>query len=389
MQTKVWLKKDDSEYLAVLRALSIFIIVVGHLGAFWIWRPWSEFLHVFVPIFFFISGAVSYNSFLKTEKKTSNYLQHRLVALLVPYYCMCIFSLLVFFFIFNALPPFDMGNLFRWITVIPSNAIMPFPLGQVWFLNTLIIIILASPALFWLYRCHFNAFLIYIFFTIALSLIQLQYGIGSHFIIIGQNFYRPIVHSLFFCLGFFVLDVPSLRARPVAWGAFLSFAGLSFFMVKALGLNPDYAFHIYHPDFYYVAGSISAIWAFLLFQSYLMRVYAVLPRIAHNTTQFFFRHTFSIFLLHTFSIFVVERVFWLVNPQQKTVSYALLKFGSVLPLTLILCPVFTAVSSSLSKMILRPLQHSLFQHTPSLITEGRCQKTKKRKNLYTTKRSNQ
>lgn len=46
-----WLNQKDSRFLAILRSLSIFVIVFGHVGGFWLFRPWSEFLHVFVPIF--------------------------------------------------------------------------------------------------------------------------------------------------------------------------------------------------------------------------------------------------------------------------------------------------------------------------------------------------
>ena len=49
--------REDSQFLAYLRSLSILVIVFGHIGLFWVYKPYSEFLHVFIPIFFFISGA--------------------------------------------------------------------------------------------------------------------------------------------------------------------------------------------------------------------------------------------------------------------------------------------------------------------------------------------
>ncbi len=42
------LSDDDSLFLAYLRGISILVIVFGHVGGFWIFRPYSEFLNVFV-----------------------------------------------------------------------------------------------------------------------------------------------------------------------------------------------------------------------------------------------------------------------------------------------------------------------------------------------------
>jgi peptidoglycan/LPS O-acetylase OafA/YrhL len=364
MPSDSWLRKDDSDFLLVLRALSIFIIVVGHLGAFWIWKPWSEFLNVFVQIFFFISGAMSYNSFIKSET-AGKYLRRRIVALLTPYYCICVFSLIVFIFMTKALPSFSIVNLLRWVTVNPDNAIMPFPLGQVWFLHTLIIIVLASPLLFWLYRHHLAIFNIYLMVAIVLSVIQLQYSFGSNLIIAGQNLYKPIIHSLFFCLGFLVLDIPRLRSSLFSCVAFSVFVSLSISIVKCFEINPDYGLHLYHPDIYCVTGSLSALWGLIFFQKQIVKIYAMLP-LLHASVQFLFRHTFSIFLLHTFSIFFVEEVFGIVNPPEKTVFYALSKFSTVLGLTILICPFFTEVSSSLCKIIIRFVQNADETHSSYL-----------------------
>lgn len=64
------LSHTDSTFLLYLRSLSIFIIVFGHVGGFWVFKPYSEFLQVFVPMFFFISGAVSFYSFNRSSNLT-------------------------------------------------------------------------------------------------------------------------------------------------------------------------------------------------------------------------------------------------------------------------------------------------------------------------------
>lgn len=343
-----WIKQRDSDFLLVLRALSIFIIVAGHLGAFWIWRPWSEFLHVFVPIFFFISGAVSYNAYLKSNSVVF-YLKKRIIGILIPYYCICILALIVFVLIHGKLPSFSLDNLLRWLTITPSNALMPFPLGQVWFLHTLSIIIFASPGIFWLYRRSF-LFPVLLFCPIALSLLQHKFNIGPCLIISGHNLYTPLVHSLFFCLGFLVFNISKLRSRYFLISAIVASALLSIIFVKGLRLNPDYAFHIYYPDFYYVAGSLCSIWIFILLQSQIVHIYAKFTFV-QITIRFFFKYTFAIYLLHSFAIFFVEEVFGLVHPQQVTVTYAITKFSFVFAITLVLSPMFSKISSSLIKVI--------------------------------------
>ena len=121
-QSKDWLQPRDSEFLAVLRALSIVVIVFGHVGGFWIYPPWSEFLQVFVPIFFFISGAVSYNGYLKSESATY-YVVKRIIVLLVPYYCMCIIALLVYVVNHAGLPSFSLSSLMKWIAIRAAKEI--------------------------------------------------------------------------------------------------------------------------------------------------------------------------------------------------------------------------------------------------------------------------
>ena len=144
------LAATDSSFLAYLRGFSIFVIVFGHVGGFWFYRPYSEFLHVFVSIFFYISGAVSYYSFNRVKSVKTYYIK-RFTGLLVPYYLMCILSLLVFFIVNQKLPAFSVDSVLKWIEIRPSNALMSFPLGQVWFLHTLFFIILASPLFFLLH----------------------------------------------------------------------------------------------------------------------------------------------------------------------------------------------------------------------------------------------
>lgn len=348
--TNEWLQQQDSEFLAVLRSVSILTIVFGHVGGYWFFPPWSELLHVFVPIFFFISGAVSYNAFLK-RSSTSHYLLKRTVGLLAPYYCMCVIALAVFVFQHGQLPVFDLGKMTKWLMIVPSNAFMPFPMGQVWFLETLIIISLASPAIFLLYKLHPPILYMLLCGAVAISAVQSMWNIAPYFGVAGHNFFRPIVHALFFCSGFMVVDLPQLRSAKASFVIIFLCLVSSVGLAKGLNLNPDYAEHIISPDLFYVVGSLCAIWLCIVAQAQVLRIYD-LSETFRTVSNFLFRHTFAIFLLHTFAIYCVEGVFGLANPQQKTIFYGLVKLVLVLLVTLVLAPIFTKASSLITAQAL-------------------------------------
>ncbi len=59
------LNQTDSLFLAYVRGAAIITIVFLHLGG-WVFRPYSHFALVVVPMFFFVSGATCYYSFLRS-----------------------------------------------------------------------------------------------------------------------------------------------------------------------------------------------------------------------------------------------------------------------------------------------------------------------------------
>ena len=210
MDTDIKISKEDSAFLTYLRSISIFIIVFGHIGGFWAFKPYSEFLHVFVPVFFFISGAVSLPSYTRSKSIFHYYLK-RFTGLLVPYYLLCLLCLLVSILQNGEIPLFDWHNLSLWLQLSPPGGASPFPLGHIWFLHTLFFIILISPLYF-----HFvnnkKILAILLFLAITPSAIQLIYDIDNSFYLFGNNLFKPTVHSSFFIFGF--LSKATLVTKP-------------------------------------------------------------------------------------------------------------------------------------------------------------------------------
>ena len=345
----VSLSAADSKFLSYLRSFSIFIIVFGHVGGFWVYPPFSEFLHVFVPVFFFISGAVSYLSFKRSPVLSKYYLK-RFIGLLVPYYLLCLLVLLAYVMSTGAMPLFDFANLIKWLQIRPSDDLMMFPLGQVWFLHTLFIITLLSPIYFILVRQPLLLIALLILF-ISISTVQFFVDIDDLFIIEGNNLFKPIIHSIFYILG----------AMFVAWNLFSATRINSAVMIVSVSLclalvwlfNPKlgYAHHTYAPDIYYVLGSLAAITAFVLARAVLVRVISN-SSVLRLGFEFFHRHTFSIFLLHSLSIYLAERLLGLENAASHAVAYGLLKLVVVLLFTCLISVPFSALCVRVSVLLL-------------------------------------
>ncbi len=79
--------REQRDFIDCLRGLSILRVVLGHLGLFWLLRPYSEFLHALLPLLFFVSGAVSFGSFLRSDN-SGRFLLRRLVLIISPYYAL-------------------------------------------------------------------------------------------------------------------------------------------------------------------------------------------------------------------------------------------------------------------------------------------------------------
>ena len=116
------LAPDQRDLIACLRGFAIISIVFGHVGGYWALMPYSSYMHVTgSSFFFFLSGAVLYYCYLRSESLKSYYVK-RLSMLLIPYYAVCILSIFVYFFVEKSFPLYDFENLMAWILIRPSNS---------------------------------------------------------------------------------------------------------------------------------------------------------------------------------------------------------------------------------------------------------------------------
>lgn len=344
---QIGLSEIDNQFLAHLRSVSILMIVLLHVGLGWVFKPWSEFTHVFVAIFFFISGAVSLHSYQRS-KSTCSYLGKRLFSLYIPYLMLCLLSLTVYVLVHKGqFPPLNLNKLRAWLEIRPYAKTMPFNVGQVWFIHTLVIISLISPIIFSLIL-HGRKFLLWLisFMLILLSSVQLFYDVDNFFIVAGNNLYKPLVHTIFFAFGaWYFSDKKICKANSMLCLLFgCLMVVLCVFLVQQFDLKIGYTHHTYAPDFYYVLGSFAAI-SIALSLKHVFVSFVASKKIFTSFLNIFFIYTMPIFLLHPFSIYICENIFGLVHPEHNFIIYGVVKFTLVIILTLLLSYPFLSISS--------------------------------------------
>ncbi len=347
------LSASDSLFLKYLRGFSIFIIVFGHVGGFWIFPPYSSFLLSFPAVFFFVSGAVSYFSFLR-RASTKHYLAKRIISLFIPYYLLCLVSLAVFFYLNKRFPEFNMYYLFRWLTLIPGNDLMPFPIGQIWFLHSLAWITLVSPIFFLFHQKKNMSSIFVIFVILGVSTVQGFQNIADGFRLFGRNLYSPFLNLLFFLLGCYVFSSRSFFSFKWLIGTFSLSLIACIVFVSVFNFPVDYT--QYHPsDIYYVMSSI-AILAVILLSKPLVLIMVSKVKVFQTILNFLFVHTFSFFLVHGFAIYLSETVFSFCLPTEKNLAYGIIKLVLVLMLTSLISIPFSHTSSFLLRLLLKNIQ---------------------------------
>lgn len=337
------LSPQDSLFSAHMRGLAILVIVVGHVGAFWIYRPWSEFLHVVVPALFFLSGAVSYYSF-KRSGDVMAYYRRRLLSLAVPYWTFCLVLVLPTFIALNGrLPEFSAQAFLKWLTLTPSNSFSPFEIGQIWFFHALLVVLLLSPALFLIYERNRALFTTLLLTITALAGMEMIGDVHRLFYLADNNLYTPLIHAVFFALGFVCFDAARLRGI----GLLLALAGAGVAVCAALvllgGVDIDYAVHSTPPDLYYLCGGVAALALMLALQKPLLALSS--QPLIRAPLDFLHKHTYAIALVHTFAIFVAETLFGLNSPDGGALAYALTKLAVVMVITCGLAVPFTALAN--------------------------------------------
>ena len=347
MDKEPTISQEDKDFISYLRGFAILSIVFGHVGGYWSMKPLSSYLHLSgSTFFFFLAGGVLYHSYQRT-RSLRDYYSRRFSNLLVPYYLICIVALIFFSLSEQSLPAPDLMKAVSWILIRPSHEQMPFPLGQLWFLHTYVMLIFFSPMLFWVYSKKPLCFFLLGCASLTLSVIKVFFDLKCSVSLLRWDLYNLAFYGLFFMAGVGSFSSRKSSIRRTAVIVFVvALVARALLCTTQIPLDLTYSF--INKDILYIVPSVMFISLVLLFKH---GIYAAIKKagIVEGFLLFFHKHTFSIYLLHSLSIYASELLLDKVAFTQKTFLYGIVKFLIVLFLVAVMAIPFTRLSQAVAK----------------------------------------
>ena len=339
---------EDALFLDRIRGLSILRVVLVHLGLSWFLPPYSQFVHMFLPLLFFVSGAVSFYSF-KRAPSLFNYSIRRLLSILMPYYLIVVAAFIYIWLSDFRRPLFDMVEILDWLFVAPDHADMPFPMGQIWFIHAIAIMVIISLPIFVSSRLSPWPLLVGTVLSVLLTLVHQIYEISRVFNVFGHNFYQAFSNVGYFMFGAFFYNMKGFfTGRRILGLSLLCFMSL-IVNVVVFDVEMNMAHHTYAPDFYYISAGFLAIFLVLLLKPLIDKILGGV-----SVLDWFFlylsRHAYSVFMLHSLVLFLVETQLGLVDVAENPLS-ALLKIVLVVSLSCLFAVPVTKASRYVTKLI--------------------------------------
>ncbi len=341
------ISSDNRLFIDTLRGASILRVVLAHLGLSWIYQPYSGYVLVFLPVLFFVSGAVSYGSFMR-QPSVGKYLLNRYLTVSVPYYLYVMFSFLIFWLYESRYPSFDHVAILQYLTfnAVGMSDISPMPVAHIWFLHSLLFIMIISFFIFIFSKNKPVFLLIGVVFSLLLGIFQSFYNIGPQFRIFNHNFYQPLSNLGFFMFGaFYFLNIEKFN-RKVNFFSF--FIVILITLLFAYFIVDDYriAEHFYYPDLFFMLCCYSAILLVLLFKD-LILYFVKHFNILKSFLLFMNKNSYSVYLLHVFVIYTLSYKFELMGLGGDP-SRAFLKVFMAILITCIFAVPFTVFTRGIT-----------------------------------------
>jgi peptidoglycan/LPS O-acetylase OafA/YrhL len=324
---------ENRRYIDLLRGASILRVMMVHLGLSWFYLPYSSYVGLLLPLLFFVSGTVSYFSFLRT-KRMKTFVLKRLMSIMIPYYLLFIIiacaSLLQ--------DGWSLGNITYWILMQPVHHGLPFSLAQTWYLQALVIIILISMPFFYLSQRSMNY--LYVLLVITFGFLCVNSFVDIHqFLIFGAiDLYLAMSNAFFFILGaVYYVNEKIFNRHKLGILMFLTLVAFSSLLYGVGGGGLEA--HKVSPNLLYTSGFFVALTLLLLFQSTIQssieRVKPISKLLKYCST-----HAYSLFLLHTLTLGFVEIY---IYPAKLTGDFksAIIKMLMVIIITLLIAPFYT------------------------------------------------
>lgn len=349
------ISKDNQHYIDVLRGLSIIRVLLAHLGLSWFFPPYSQYISVLFPLLFFVSGAVSFYSYCRSEG-VREYAIKRFVLILVPFYFFGLtIGLIDFLFVGGTVG--NGADLLRWVLTWPNRGKVFFPIGHIWFINALIVMIAVTIPLFAIAKRHPSVLWIGVIAPFLFSLANFFLAFYSDFISqnalvyfqYGSQSWQILTLLCAFCAGalHFRLyqDLHPLSCLAVAL-AFLLVAG---FFLCAGSFELDLTTHIKQRSVYFLSLSFFGIYLLLSLRpmvNWLLKKFPFIRAIILYANKY----AYAIFLFHTLVLFCVERGLGLSGLGGRP-ALAVLRLIIVVFLTFIVAKPLGDLSAFIAKRI--------------------------------------
>lgn len=306
-QTLFTVEKPDRSYINQLRGFLILRVVLTHLGLSWFYLPYSSYVGIFFPALFFVSGVVTYFSFLG-KKTTRIFIVRRLTRLFIPYLVITGIA----FVLISRNPPSDLSSIFDWLFMNMKTPNEPYNLGQVWFLQSLVIITILAVPLYKLSKTNIHVLLIPVLLSFVLAIGQEVAGWGSYFwLSLGTlnsiNLYHPLVNFGYFSYGAWMFSTGCHRKPRLMIIVSVFLCGTIFFLFKFTSIDPLLSSHSYFQDLYYMSLGYLGIYFLLVARIILEPIFSAKP--INGFLNFFSYHAFVIYLVHSYFITFTEKYF--------------------------------------------------------------------------------
>ena len=343
------LQPNDSAYLNLLRGASVIRVMLVHLGLSWLYPPWSYYIGIFLPILFFVSGAVSFHNYMK--KPFGNYLFKRITGLWIPFFLFTIPVVLVFSARNLRADP---ASLTSWLLLWPPQSLFPFPIGQIWFINTLLLIVILSAPIFPVLRRSPTAWFaagLLSYFILTLSLDRVTIITLFRKLPIFETLRLPDqLHQAFVLIQFYFWGAFYYK-NPVS-RKFLTFLCI-FTLLPGLYLSCLNSSNVERQlegrSANYILLAHAAIFALLIGRDVILSLINHIVALK-SLLLFANRNSYALFLLHTPVLFLIERYLGLEN-LSGSLHLAIVRLLLVVVITMLLSVPFTSLSRLISKYV--------------------------------------
>lgn len=336
---------NDREYINILRGASILRVMLAHLGLSWFFPPYSQYISIFLPVFFFVSGAVSYNSILsKSDKKY--YFINRYLSLIIPFVLFS-FPFIIYTYIYSS--NINIYEMVKYFIAWPSRSTYPFDMRQLWFINALILMFLISYPIFKLAVKSSNVLIV----AFIISVIYIPFA--EHIKII--NIYRQVelirlldlpmqLHQTLSLINYYFLGALFFQTKFFSQKNLIILSSFVFILSVLLHLNIKSFDHLkvffFERGTYFTSLSYLTIFLVMFFKIQLLALLNKLYFIKMFLLKLS-QNSYALFLLHTPMIFIFEKYIGLDNLGNAPIL-ALIKMAGVIFVCYLISPLFTKIS---------------------------------------------